>query len=93
MSRMDNEGIGANAVSLVASLRNDLFGLPPEIAESPLAVLALVLAAKIDSGDRVPDCSRELRQCLAELKLTAGGVRGNSALDQLQAKRDQRRNA
>lgn len=83
----------SDAVSLVASLRNDLFGLPTEVAESPLAVLALVLAGRIDAGERIPECSRELRQCLSELKLTAGGMRGSSALDQLQAKREQRRNA
>lgn len=80
------------SVSLVDSLSIELNSYEG-IADTPLAVLALTLAGMIDKGERVPECSRELRQCLLELRITFADTDRKSTLDQLQAKREQRRNA
>jgi hypothetical protein len=85
------DSVAPQGISLAAALNSDLMGLPPEIAESPLAILALQLAEMVDRGERVPECSREFRQCLSELRALSAGVWRDSALDQLQARREQRR--
>jgi hypothetical protein len=79
------------AFSLVTALRSELFGRPPALSESPMAILAFQLAQLIDQGIRVPECSREFRQCMTELKAMASGAWRDDVLDQLQAKRDNRR--
>lgn len=90
-STSDVEAVADDAFSLVNALRSVLNGQPSSVAESPLAVLALQLATLIDQGIRVPECSREFRQCMAELKAMAAGAWRDDVLDQLQAKRDRRR--
>ncbi len=85
------EGAPAAPFSLVRALKTELIGQSSTVAESPLAILALRLASLIDEGVRVPECSREFRQCITELKALSAGAWKDDALNELQAKRERRR--
>lgn len=86
-----NAGPQTEAFSLVAALQTELLRQSQVVSASPLAILALQLASLIDQGIRVPECSREFRQCLIELKALSAGAWKDDTLNELQAKRERRR--
>lgn len=81
-------------VSVAAALAKELQRLPKEMRESTLASLSMSLAINVDSGRRVPDAARELRQCLIKLSLEDFDIAiKDSGPDEIAKKREQRRNA
>lgn len=75
------------------ALFRELKRLPDEVRFSPLAALAMSLASNIDKGEKVPECSRELRQCLSQLNLMNAGDIPGSNVDELKKKRQERRSS
>lgn len=67
--------------------------LDKEDRQNPLAALALALSRNIDHGERVAECSRELRQCLAQLNALGATAKNEGGADEIAARRAQRRQA
>ncbi len=88
----ENLGVSAGQGLVTVALLNELKLMPDSVRFGSLATLAISLATNIDKGNRIPECSRELRQCLSELRMAANVNAPRSSVDEVARRREERRN-
>lgn len=80
---------------VVAAVRRDLASLTPGLADSALAAVALAMGVEVDDrgnpGSTKASCAKALTDALRELRALVPVGEEGDRLDDLAARRDQRR--